>query len=169
MTKNYIDNKEFLKSIVEYQRAVKKARKAKVDIPTMPNYLGECFYRIAEGFSSLPKYSGYRFREDMVSDAVLHCIKYINSFNPAKSNNPFGYFTKVVYHAFLQRIYYEKRYLYTKFKSIEKVEIFGIESQTDHHDEGESVQFSEGSREHMIDFMTSFEEYMIKKTQKVAK
>jgi len=132
----------------------------------MPDYLGDCFYKIADGLSSLPKYSGYRFKEDMVSDAVLHSCKYIMSFNPKKSQNPFAYFTKICYHAFLQRIYSEKKYLYTK--SIEKAEIFGVGHShpaipPSHHDHSEDIQYSEGSRENMLDFMVKFEDNMAAK------
>ena len=43
------------------------------------------------------------FREDMISDGIENCVEYIHNFDPAKSSNPFAYFTQII-HAFLRRI-----------------------------------------------------------------
>ena len=52
----------------------------------------------------------------MVCDGIENCIQYIDNFNPAKSKNPFAYFTQIVYYAFLRRIAKEKRQLDIKDK-----------------------------------------------------
>ena len=54
----------------------------------------------------------------MISDGIENSLKYINNFDPEKSSNPFGYFTQIIYYAFVRRIQREKRHLYTKYKLI---------------------------------------------------
>ena len=56
----------------------------------------------------------------MISDGVENCVQYIDNFDPAKSKNPFAYFTQIVYYAFLRRIAKEKRQMDIKDKIIEK-------------------------------------------------
>ena len=60
------------------------------------------------------------FREDMISDGIENCVQYIYNFDPAKSKNPFAYFTQIVHYAFLRRIQKEKKQLDIKTKIIEK-------------------------------------------------
>ena len=58
----------------------------------------------------------------------------MDKFDPKKSSNPFAYFTQITYYAFVRRIQKEKKYLQTKYKYIESLDIEGIIRQA--HDEG---------------------------------
>jgi len=60
------------------------------------------------------------FREDMISDGIENCVQYIHNFDPARSTNPFAYFTQIIHYAFLRRIQKEKKQLEIKTKIIEK-------------------------------------------------
>jgi len=60
------------------------------------------------------------YKDDMVCDGIENCIQYIDNFDPAKSKNPFAYFTQIVYFAFLRRIAKEKRQMEIRDKIIEK-------------------------------------------------
>ena len=42
----------------------------------------------------------------------------MNNFNPKKSNNPFAYFTQIIYYAFIRRIQKEKKQQDVKAKVI---------------------------------------------------
>jgi len=55
----------------------------------------------------------------MIGDAIENCLRYLHNFNPDKSNNPFAYFTQIMYYAFLRRIEKEKKQSYIKYKSME--------------------------------------------------
>ena len=88
--------------------------------PRVTNYIGECFLKIANGLSHKPNFMNYTFREDMVSDGIENCLQYIHNFNPSKSNNPFAYFTQIIYYAFIRRIQREKKQTHVKNKLIEK-------------------------------------------------
>ena len=88
--------------------------------PRIGNYIGECFLKIATHLSYKPNFVNYMFREDMICDGIENCVQYINNFDPAKSSNPFAYFTQIIYYAFLRRISKEKRQLEIKNKIITK-------------------------------------------------
>ena len=59
----------------------------------------------------------------MISDGRENCLQYLNNFNPKKSNNPFAYFTQIIYYAFIRRIQKEKKQSNIKYKMIEQAGI----------------------------------------------
>ena len=76
--------------------------------------------KIATHLSYKPNFVNYMFREDMISDGIENCVQYIHNFDPAKSKNPFAYFTQIIHYAFLRRIQKEKKQLEIKNKIIER-------------------------------------------------
>ena len=119
-TEYYVNNKEFLEALVAYKFRVNRAKDAGDSRPIVPNYVGECFLKIATHLSYKPNFVNYMFREDMICDGIVNCLQYIDNFNPEKSSNPFAYFTQIIYYAFLRRIQKEKRQLEIKSKILEK-------------------------------------------------
>ena len=119
-SEHYVDNKKFLQAMIEYKDKCDKAEKRKRKAPPVTNYIGECFLKIANHLSYRPNFINYTFRDDMISDGIENCLQYLDNFNPAKSKNPFAYFTQIVYYAFLRRIAKEKRQLDIKDKILEK-------------------------------------------------
>src|SRR5210317_167600 len=108
-SEHYVNNKEFLAAMVEYKKSVDKAKLAGKDKPRVPNYVGECFLKIANHLSYRPNFINYTYRDDMISDGIENCLQYLHNFNPDKSNNPFAYFTQIIYYAFIRRIQKEKK------------------------------------------------------------
>lgn len=125
---HYINNADFCKALVDYKEAVRLAKLEKKPKPIVPNYIGECFIKIAEGLSHKPNFINYTYREEMVADGIENCIMYFENFDPSKSNNAFAYFTQIIYYAFLRRIQKEKKQMYVKYKSTEQ---FGILEETE--------------------------------------
>lgn len=133
-SEHYVNNKEFLEALIVYRDKVEKdfilknSRKPTKDDrgkhwndkPAIPNYIGECFLKIATHLSYKPNFVNYMFREDMISDGIENCVQYIHNFDPEKSSNPFSYFTQIIHYAFLRRIQKEKKQLEIKTKIIEK-------------------------------------------------
>jgi len=117
---HYVNNKDFLDALVEYRIAVKKAQEEGLPKPVIPNYIGECFLKIATHLSFKPNFVNYIFKDDMISDGIENCVQYIHNFNPEKSTNPFAYFTQIIHYAFLRRIQKEKKQLEIKNKILEK-------------------------------------------------
>ena len=113
---HYVDNKEFLRAMVEWKDNCKEEGE---QLP-VTNYIGECFLKIATHLSYRPNFINYTYRDEMISDGIENCLQYVNNFNPEKSNNPFAYFTQIIYYAFLRRIAKEKKQSHVKNKIIEK-------------------------------------------------
>jgi hypothetical protein len=117
---NYVNNREFLDALMVYRQQVAAAKESGTPKPKVPNYIGECFLKIATHLSYKPNFVNYMFREDMICDGIENCLQYIYNFNPEKSTNPFAYFTQIIYFAFLRRIQKEKKQLEIKSKILER-------------------------------------------------
>ena len=154
---HYISNSQFLQALVEY-----KERKKKNPNEPIPNYIGECWMKIAEGLSHKPNFISYTYRDEMISDGIENCLMYFNNFNPEKSNNPFAYFTQIIYYAFLRRIQKEKKQQYIKYKSTEQMGILDEEALLD-PENGISKQFE--MYENISEFIENFEDNQLKKKE----
>lgn len=120
VTVHYVDNKKFYEEIVKYRERVEKAKAEGKPEPRLPEYIGECIWKMANKLSTLPRFINYSFREEMVSDGIENCIMYFKDFDPAKTQNPFGYFTQVIYYAFLRRINKEEKNRYIIYKNFQE-------------------------------------------------
>jgi len=133
-SKHYIDNSKFLQSLIDYKKLVNKAKNNDEERPQCPDYIGDCFIKIANHLAYKSNFINYSFREDMILDAIENCLIYMDNFDPKKSSNPFAYFTQITYYAFLRRIQKEKKQLQTKYKYIEFLDLENVIRQA--HDEG---------------------------------
>jgi hypothetical protein len=127
---HYIDNKEFLAKISDYRNIRIEAEESGDDRPQVPNYIGECFVKIANHLAYKSNFVNYTFRDEMILDGIENCLTYMDNFDPAKSKNPFAYFTQIIHYAFLRRIQKEKKQLDIKNKIIEKTgfeEVMNVE------------------------------------------
>ena len=147
-TKNkphYVDNKKFLQAMTEYRDKCKKAEEKGRKKPPVTNYIGECFLKIANHLSYRPNFINYTYRDDMISDGIENCLQYMSNFDPDKSNNPFAYFTQIIYYAFIRRIQKEKKQMQVKAKIIANA---GVENMMDQL-EGDDTQY----QSQMLDFL----------------
>lgn len=119
----YVNNKQFYEALVEYKKQVDAARKAKEPLPQIPEYIGTCFYLISKRIANRPNFFNYSYKDEMISDGIENSVAQIKSFNPAKSENPFGYFTMIIMNAFLRRLKKEKRQQDIKRNATERVAI----------------------------------------------
>lgn len=128
-SEHYVSNKEFHQALIEYRNNVNKAKDSGEPRPQIPNYIGECFLKIATHLSYKPNFVNYIFKDDMICDGIENCVQYIDNFDVSRQN-PFAYFTQVIYYAFLRRIAKEKKQLEIKTKIIEKSgfdEVFSVD------------------------------------------
>ena len=142
---HYVDNKKFLEAMIEYRDKCVKAEKQKKKKPEVTNYIGECFLKIANHLSYRPNFINYTFRDDMISDGIENCLQYMDNFNPDKSNNPFAYFTQIIYYAFIRRIQKEKKQIQIKSKLIANT---GVENMMDQL-QGDDAQY----QSQLLDFL----------------
>lgn len=116
---HYIDNKKFYQEMLDWKKQVKEARETGDPIPPVTEYIGRCFLEIAENLSKKPNFMNYVFKDEMIGDGIENCLMYCENFDPDKSNNPFSYFTQIIYFAFIRRIQKEKKQNYIKYKFLE--------------------------------------------------
>lgn len=119
-SEHYVNNKEFLSALIEYKSKIVAATERGDPKPRITNYIGECFLKIANHLSFKPNFVNYMFKDDMICDGIENCVQYMHNFDPEKSQNPFAYFTQIIYYAFLRRIQKEKKQLEIKNKILER-------------------------------------------------
>ena len=124
-SEHYLDNKKFFEEMQKWKKSVKEAEESGDDKPPVTEYIGRAFMQIAENLAKKPNFMNYQFKEDMISDGVENCLMYASNFDPDKSNNPFSYFTQIIYYAFLRRIQKEKKQNYIKYKYLESMDKAG--------------------------------------------
>ena len=146
---HYVNNKEFLEAMKAYRKSVNKAKREKKEKPPVTNYIGSCFLKIANHLSYRPNFINYTFRDDMISDGIENCLQYLDNFNPAKSNNPFAYFTQIIYYAFIRRIQKEKKQTTIKQKLILKSGLDEIVRQEGDNEEYQN-SYADFLRKNMI-------------------
>ena len=142
---HYVDNKKFLIAMTEYRESRIKAEEEGKKRPQVTNYIGECYLKIANHLSYRPNFINYTYRDDMISDGIENCLQYMDNFDPAKSKNPFAYFTQIIYYAFIRRIQKEKKQQQVKQKMIAN---FGTEQMMDQLEGDDTVYQSQ-----MLDFL----------------
>jgi hypothetical protein len=161
-TKHYVNNADFLQALIDYRDKCAIAKTDGKEDPQIPNYIGECFYKIADHLSRKPNFISYSFRDEMISDGIENCLMYFRNFDPDKSKNPFAYFTQIIYYAFLRRIMKEKKQLYVKYKATEQIGILD-EFEMLEDSEGHSRQFE--LYDNISEFIFNFEESKRKKKE----
>lgn len=96
---DYLSNKEMFAEVIDCQE---KGR--------ISDRLGKMFLLLANKYSSKPNFSGYSYRDEMVSTGIVACCAAVNKFNPEKSQNPFAYFTQCIHTAFVQILNKERKH-----------------------------------------------------------
>tara|TARA_Y100000389_G_C17340374_1_gene452977 strand:+ start:342 stop:821 length:480 start_codon:yes stop_codon:yes gene_type:complete len=115
--RNYVNNPDLLQALIDYRTSVAEAEDSGENPPKVPDYIGSCIMLIATRLATKPNFSGYSYKDEMISDGIENCLQYIHNFDPEKSSNPFAYFTQIIWYAFLRRIQKEKKQTYIKFKA----------------------------------------------------
>lgn len=165
---HYVNNKEFSQAVVDYCYDVKEKEKNGEKRPQVPNYVAQCFLRIAEGLSHKANFVRYTYREEMVMDAVENCLKAIENYDvetATRSGNPnaFAYFTQISWYAFLRRIQKEKKQQDIKMKFISEADLSEFLAEGDDTSDGQNQPFVETLR-HRIDVVKEadqeFKEYI---------
>ena len=160
-----MNNADFSTAVVNYVTLLDEARKQEKTLPVVPDYIAQCFLRIAEGLSHKSNFVRYTYREEMVMDAVENCLKAIENYNleaATRSGKPnaFSYFTQISWYAFLRRIAKEKKQQDIKLKymaNIEYEDLVDNENSTEQSDE--AGQFLVDTLRQKIDDIKSVDRY----------
>jgi len=135
---HYVNNAQFSQAVVDYVGHLNECKKEETTLPKVPDYIAQCFLRIAQGLSHKANFIRYTYREEMVMDAVENCLKAICNYNLEAATrtgkpNAFAYFTQITWFAFLRRITKEKKQQEIKIKYLTRS---GVDSFIDTGSEG---------------------------------
>lgn len=99
-TNTYVNQKEFMEELKAYYKS-----------DVISTELATYIKKIAEGLSFAPNFINYTYKDEMVGDAILKMVQALEykKFDIENRDNPFGYFTTIAFHAFINRIKKEKR------------------------------------------------------------
>lgn len=108
----YIKNKELTKELELFNKTGKPSEK-----------LGKMFLLIATNLSQKPNFSGYTFKDDMIGEAVMTCVRYGHNFDPNRKTSAFSYITQICWMAFLTQIKKSKKHSKIKDVCVNAAEI----------------------------------------------
>jgi DNA-directed RNA polymerase specialized sigma24 family protein len=75
----------------------------------MTDQLARMLMLLVDRYSRSPQFNRYSFKEDMKSEAILNLCNNALKFDPAKSSNPFAFYTTAIRNSFLQYLNHEKK------------------------------------------------------------
>lgn len=104
----YIDKKEFHTELVEYNKTGIVSEK-----------LHLMFWLLAKNIARKSRFYGYTFKEDMITEAYMRCVRYAGSFNTELSN-PYSYFTQLIHNKFQDMIWDEHDQQAVKWQYLKK-------------------------------------------------
>jgi hypothetical protein len=162
---HYVDNEKFLAEIVEYKRKCQIAKEQGLEKPRVSEYIGSCILLIAERLSTKPRFMNYSFRDELVSDALENCFLYFDNFNPEISQNPFAYFTQIIYYAFHRRISKEEKNRYIIYKKFQESVLHTSDASL-MVDDNDNHLLSATMYDNINDFIGKFEERELAKKEK---
>lgn len=118
---NYINNKNLLDEIKTFK-----------EDKVQTEELGRMFLLLAKRYSDRGSFSGYSWKDDMICEAVLTCLKYMHNFDTSIDNpNPFAYFSRIIHNSFLNYISRQKKHSRIKDICYKNLDFITPDSNTD--------------------------------------
>lgn len=98
-SKYYLTNSKLLPAVIEAKEKGK-----------LSNELAKMLMMLTRKYAQRPCFSGYTYKEDMISEALANLCQNALKFNPEKSKNPFAFYTSCINNSFLQFLNVEKKH-----------------------------------------------------------
>ena len=106
----YIDKQDLYAEFVRYDKLKKEwTASGKEGYPPITSKMGEAALLISEKMATTYSFAVLPYNEELIDEAVLACVTYMNRFDVEKSDNPFAYTTSIVRNAFLHCIAKHKK------------------------------------------------------------
>lgn len=96
---NYLNNKDLLAQVIGSKEK-----------DQMSDTLAHMLQTLCSRYGRRGNFANYTYNEDMQAYAMMMLVRTWRSFNPAKSNNPFAFFTQCIKNSFIQFLNQEKRH-----------------------------------------------------------
>lgn len=134
---HYVNNREFTLALDKYSRMCRDAEKENKPLPQMNNYLGASIMKMANRLAGSPRFRGYSYRDEMVSNGMLAAVKYAHKFDGDRFDNGFAYVTQILFSHFIITIKNEKKKYETNLKLIQEAQLgtFGNDEYADIQDD----------------------------------
>lgn len=147
---NFIDLDKVDQLTHEERKVLIKKAKLGNHIPPISDYIAESFLKMAENISYKKNFQRYPYKDEMIGDAIIDCIRYVDTFDSSREN-PFAYFTSTIGMAFIRRIIKEKKEGYVKSKILSKsdLDVFNLQ---DHDEDGDFTNS-------MVEFMNTYNNF----------
>lgn len=143
---HYVSNKELLPEIEKYKETYQCLKCGEIiisedKIEECPScgseisnkaseVLGGMLLKIASNYANKGNFANYTWKRDMVFEAILTCLKYLNNFDINRKNpNPFAYITTICHHAFVSHIKKQKKHSKIKDTCYKKSYVFTEDEQ----------------------------------------
>lgn len=142
---DYINNATLYAEIIKYQDRAFPIMEAGGQQPILPDYIGKAIWLLCTRLGFKRNFINYTWKDEMIDDAIISCVAAVVKFKREKTNNPFGYFSKIAHNAFLIRIKEEKKQNYLKHKNQQNENVFANDrdSNTEFNSEAHYTIISE--------------------------
>lgn len=114
--RNYINNRDLYESLRDYRNQVLDALENGKPKPQVSEYIGDCFIKLANNLAKKDNFRRYSHIDIMIDSGIEVALKRIDNFDPDKYDNPFGYFTTIMWNEFIQKIKEEENHTYVKYR-----------------------------------------------------
>lgn len=105
----YVDNEKLSAEVGIWAEKIRNQIKNHEIPDKMTDYIAESVFLICTNLAYKSSFIGYTYRDDMISDAMENCIRYLKNFDIKKSNNAFGYISIIASFAFVRKIKKENK------------------------------------------------------------
>lgn len=107
----YVDKKVMQEAIVKWLDVKDEAVATGKPEPVLPNCIALTILDICTKMARRPNFNAYTYIDDMIGDAIYDCTRAVKNFNRNHVQvNPFGYFSRVAWNAFVRRIQSEQAF-----------------------------------------------------------
>jgi DNA-directed RNA polymerase specialized sigma subunit len=97
--KYYLTNSELLPEVIKAKQ-----------LNRMTDELAVMLMKLCRKYAQRPSFSGYTYKEDMISEALANLCQNALKFNTEKYDNPFAYYTSCINNSFLHFLIAEKKH-----------------------------------------------------------
>lgn len=118
MTHHYVNNKEMYEHCKLFHASCQEARERGEDNPQIPEPIAAAILQIATRMMNNYNFINYTYKDEMAADGVLKCILKAHRFDPSKSDNPFAFFSQIVWNEAVERIKKERHQTSVKARFI---------------------------------------------------
>ncbi len=113
--------------------------------------------------------SSNSYKDEMISDSMESCMRYVDRFDATKSTNAFAYITQIIFHAFVRRILKEQKQTYIKMKIVDQVGFLDSYERQDGDGNSYNNSYVDFMKENKGDVISRFENWKERKKEKTKK